>query len=345
MANKETPSPTNTASMATVRNERFWGINIGLETLPAFTCTDYVLDIGCGTTDSKLLSSVITHAGNPYIIRSDYFESNILQNSAEKDKFVMDALHLPFADSVMAGVIVSELTPDNPYLGEQRTQLAAEIGRVLRKGGFLLLYNERLGEGDMPPGVVARYRYKPYEEVRIAPGKRAYRSSFSVYEKMREPIDVSLVGVGNRWWRKGYNDDYLRVLNDQYPVPQSNEKFKVIEDTGSYEPYPTIYQEFQNAAIKRGRWMPVVEKVDKGCDAQALIEKLKPGSGVRRSALSYSDMRIYDALRNPDICHVVGMGNEVVYLPTQQQVDFFIQIAHTTRGKNAYYIPQNIQFV
>src|SRR5882724_1853050 len=185
-------SVANTASFATIHNERYWGVPLPEDQIPKLEAGAQVLDVGAGTADSKLLTALLeaNQDSPPNVVRLDYFADNLKANPAQDSKLVADATEMPFATGAFDAVITSEVTPDNPYFtGDMefhtynRRVLATEVARVLRHGGTWLGYNEAFSMPyDRPPGMIGRFRYA--SKIRIARGREACGLSFGSFEKI-----------------------------------------------------------------------------------------------------------------------------------------------------------------
>lgn len=347
-------SIANTASFATVHNERYWGVPLPEDQILKLEPGARILDVGSGTADSKLLAAVleVNRDAQPNVFRLDYFEDNVRANPAQGPRIVADATEVPFANGAFDAVVTSEVTPDNPLFdGEMsfhdlmRLTLASEVARVLRVGGTWLGYNESLSMPyDRPPGMVGRFQYASSME--LARNRLAYGLSFGTFEKIREPIDPTLIGQNASLRRGTYKDAYLRRLNEQYPVEYVLGK-EIVQAArkGNFEPfdasvghrydgeYAAVEHDILIDAIKHGQWRAWTIRSPQP-NAEAHIRALAGYRGWR--VVEDSDNRPLNrklqvlAIDNPCV-YFFGHKDRAVAVPNQWMLDTIIEQRTTQR--------------
>ncbi|MEK9165308.1 MAG: class I SAM-dependent methyltransferase [Patescibacteria group bacterium] len=104
-----------------------------------------ILDLGCGrgTFSVKEFFSKLSDSS---IAGVDYFVENLKYYKEAKSRIVANAIKLPFKNASFDIVITSNLTSDNKYFDKQDNlnKLASEIGRIVKKGGIIVLMYEDL---------------------------------------------------------------------------------------------------------------------------------------------------------------------------------------------------------
>jgi Methyltransferase domain len=341
----------HTAHMASVHNPAFWGVPIHEPSLPVLNGPANVLDIGSGTSDSRVLAALLNQAdGSPRVVRMDYFADVLAENPGE-GRVVADAIALPLGSGAMHAVVTSELTPDNdyfrnPFLPDEPTnsqRLTAEIVRVLRMGGYWVAYNENLNlHHCRPVGVTTVYhRLTP---VQISPRHMSHRLPFAVFERIAQPIDVAGLGQEASICRGRYQDSYTRALNDAYPVKQVLGKELVqrlkrnnVSVLDGADPVFGLEsgeaRETLLSAAKAGRWTARPVAVDQPNPAQRLKDLAGPnGFWLAGQALTHearlAERALCQLLRQGDH-YVRYLHGQVVILPTQQLLDRFVDFKNT----------------
>lgn len=330
-------SVSNTAEMSTITHEAVWGIDIDPDQLPVLETDEYVLDLGCGYTDSKLIHSFT--AANPQsadrIVRVDYFADNLRRNpGAPGTAVAADALHLPFASASFGAVITSELTPDNDYFCDEAKRqhaLAREISRVLRTGGHWLAYNENIKLVDVPAGLV--WESGISSPIQIAPYGTSHRLPLGIFHKQAGILTTD-TSSGIEVHSDSVSSDYTRQLDAFYRAkslvgPASN--IPSVEIDGKNLPRifasyvaPLVVGRCIELAGQYGSWHGTLVDVEAADPDQFLADLCKPNVQVTAHLQGAVTHLLAQAMYAQDLglCTVDRCaGAQVVITPTQQLCD------------------------
>ncbi len=355
------PKVSYTAHRATVKSSRCWGIPVATEVLPRLEPGAWVLDLGCGTTDSRLMTALRGVQTNDHNVLSlDHFQE-VLAGRTDPNRVRSNGLELPLGSNSLDVVVTSEVTPDNDYfrpesgsnVSRTRQALGAEISRVLKKGGHWLVYNEAIRYDELPPGFITEFALMT--QPLIMPEGAAQIHPFAVYRKNRDILSEDLVGRNVAGDSDKCTDSFTRALDESYPVNEvlGNGLAERIltEDDYAYIAYLPLHEEVRalvRQVLTDGVWSARLVSVPgdnpaehvkelAGPDRYRAVHK-SPDRATSNDLLNCMDSSVFTVKRYDD--------RRAIIVPSQYFCDRLLAAYHTQRtqsGSAEMIIPRGSQ--